>query len=272
MTGHRKVALVTGGSAGIGHATCTAFAAAGYDVAGGSRSEERLATVRRAVEGAGGAFLPVVGDVREPATAERGVERVLERFGRLDVLVNNAAGGFYCPAEQLTPGGWHATVGITLSGTWWFAQAAGRVMLSQPGGGVIVNLSSVGGQQPSPRMAAYGAAKAGVISLTRSLAVEWAPRVRVVCVVPGTILSENTGEIVREPAVREAMLARIPEGRMGEVEEVASVVVFLASDGASFVNGAVVNVDGGGLAWQVPPRDAVEEGGGLSRRGPARAR
>jgi NAD(P)-dependent dehydrogenase (short-subunit alcohol dehydrogenase family) len=254
MNGQRPVTLVTGASVGIGHAICRRFAAAGYDVAGGSRTADRLASVQDAVQDAGGAFLPVVGDIREHTTAEQGVAAVFERFGRLDVLVNNAAGGFYCASERLTPGGWYATLNITLSGTWWFAQAAGKAMLERPEGGVIINLASVNGQQPSPQMAAYGAAKAGVISLTRSLAVEWAPRVRVVCVVPGTILSENTAELMRDPAATAEMLRRIPDGRMGEVDEVANVVTFLASADASFVNGAVVNVDGGGLAWRVPAR------------------
>lgn len=248
----RPVALITGASVGIGQAISVVLARAGYDIAGGSRHRSRLDPVRMMVEQECAAFMPVVGDIRHADTAGRAIEDVVSRFGRLDVVVNNAAAGFHCSAESLSENGWHATVGITLAGTWWFSQAAGRVMLEQDEGGVIVNLASVAGQQPSPMMAAYGAAKAAVISLTRSLAVEWAPKVRVSCVVPGSILTEGTAAMLGDGTEgRRKMEGRIPFGRLGQPDEVAAAVLFLAADSPPFLTGAVINVDGGGLTWQI---------------------
>jgi len=184
-------------------------------------------------------------DVRDPESVTRMVQTIAERFGRLDVAVNNAGGAPYALAAEASPRFHDKIMALNLMGPLAVAQAANRVM-QQGDGGSIVNVSSVSALRPSPGTAAYGAAKAGLDSLTRSLAVEWAPKVRVNGINVGLCRTELTGEHYGDDEGVAAIERTIPLGRMARPQEVANVVAFLASDLASYVSGATVACHGGG--------------------------
>ena len=232
-----RVALVTGGTKGIGAAITAALAAAGATVVTCSRSP-----VERPADGT----THLECDVRDPDAVRGLVDRVAATWGRLDIAVNNAGGAPYAPAADASPRFHDKVLALNLAGPLAVAQAANRVMQQQPRGGAIVNVSSVSALRPSPGTAAYGAAKAGLDSLTRSLAVEWAPRVRVNGVNVGLCRTELTGDHYGDDAGVAAIERTIPLGRMARPEEVANVVLFLASDLASYVSGATVACHGGG--------------------------
>ena len=231
-----RVALVTGGTRGIGRGIATQFLTAGATVVTCSRSEtDPLPGTEHEV-----------CDVRDPDAVAELVSRVVERHGRLDVLVNNAGGAPYAPAADASPRFHDKVVGLNLLGPLACAQAANRVMQGQESGGSIVNISSVSALRPSPGTAAYGAAKAGLDSLTASLAVEWAPRVRVNSIDVGLCRTEQSDEHYGGDVGVAAIERTIPLGRMARPEEVGAVAVFLASDLASYVSGARVECHGGG--------------------------
>lgn len=231
-----RVALVTGGTKGIGLGITRAFLAAGATVVTCSRSEVEP------VEGT----THRVCDVRDPEAVDALVDDVVTTHGRLDVLVNNAGGAPYAEAATASARFHDKVVGLNLLAPLVAAQAANRVMQQQPGGGSIVNISSVSAIRPSPGTAAYGAAKAGLDSLTRSLAVEWGPRVRVNSVDVGLCRTENTDDHYGGDARVAAIERTIPLGRMARPEEVGHVAAFLASDLASYVSGASIECHGGG--------------------------
>jgi len=230
-----RVVVVTGGSRGVGAGVVAAFAAAGARVVACGRHE---ATVEGAVF--------VTADVRKPADAERVVATAVEHFGRLDVLVNNAGGSPRAMAADASPRFVEAVVGLNLLAPLWCAQSAHKVMAVQEDGGSIVNVSSVSGLRPSPGASAYGAAKAGLINLTTTLAVEWAPLVRVNCVTAGLLDTGAGDEYYGGPGGLERVAATVPLGRMGTPEDVAQACLFLASPGASYVSGANLVLHGGG--------------------------
>ncbi len=239
-----KATIVTGAGAGIGRACAELLAQLGSRVCVVDRDADAAARTVESIRRAGREAFSLAGDAREPSTAEEAVRVTLGRFGRLDVLVNNVGGMFPARAEEITPGGWSAVMRTNLDATFLFSQAAAPAMMS--GGGAIVNVASVAGIAGSPGAAHYGAAKAAVINLTRSLALEWAPRIRVNCVAPDFIRTEGTEQLTTD-ADRERIAGLIPLGRLGSPEDVAKVVVFLASDMAAFVTGQTVVVDGGSL-------------------------
>jgi NAD(P)-dependent dehydrogenase (short-subunit alcohol dehydrogenase family) len=232
-----RVALVTGGSRGIGLGIARVLHEAGATVVTCSRSF---------VEPGGTPFDHHACDVRDPDAVSALVERVVADHGRLDVLVNNAGGSPYAEAATASPRFHEKVVALNLNAPLLCAQAANTVMQGQPGGGSIVNVSSVSADRPSPGTAAYGAAKAGLDSLTRSLAVEWAPKVRVNSIDVGMCRTEQTDDHYGGEAGVAAIARTIPLGRMAEPEEVGRVVAFLASDLASYVSGARVACHGGG--------------------------
>jgi NAD(P)-dependent dehydrogenase (short-subunit alcohol dehydrogenase family) len=231
-----RVVLVTGGTRGIGLGITGRFLEAGATVATCSRSDEGP------VEGT----THHVCDVRDPDAVSAMVAEVVAGHGRLDVLVNNAGGAPYALAAQASPRFHDKVVGLNLLGPLACAQAANAVMQQQESGGAIVNISSVSAVRPSPGTAAYGAAKAGLDSLTMSLAIEWAPRVRVNAIDVGLCRTDHTDEHYGGDAGVAAIEATIPLGRMGRPDEVGNVAVFLASDLASYVSGARVECHGGG--------------------------
>jgi NAD(P)-dependent dehydrogenase (short-subunit alcohol dehydrogenase family) len=238
-----RVAIVTGASSGLGVAFAQALAEAGADVALGARRVERLKETAQLVESAGRKALPVATDVTEPEHCERLVTETMERFGRVDILVNNAGVGTAVPATRETPEQFRQVVDLNLNGCYWMAQACGRVM--EPGS-AIVNISSIVGLTTAGLpQAAYSASKAAVIGLTRDLAQQWTPRkgIRVNALAPGWFKSEMTDEL--KEGYLDSIKPRMLAGRMGEVEELAAALIFLASDAGRYVTGVTLPVDGG---------------------------
>jgi NAD(P)-dependent dehydrogenase (short-subunit alcohol dehydrogenase family) len=238
------VVVVTGGSRGIGRAVAEAFLDAGAEVAICGRNEP-AGDELPAAQGRRAAFFPA--DVRDAEQAASVVAATVERFGHLDVLVNNAGGSPAVPAAEASARFSSQVVALNLLAPLFCAQAANAVMQDAPEGGCIVNIGSVSALRPSPGTAAYGAAKAGLVSLTRSLAVEWAPKVRVNCVVAGMVATEAASEHYGGRAGLAAVAATVPLGRMGTPQDVARACLFLASPSlASYVSGAALEVHGGG--------------------------
>jgi NAD(P)-dependent dehydrogenase (short-subunit alcohol dehydrogenase family) len=229
-----RVAIVTGASSGLGVTIATAMAEAGADVVLGARRIDRLQDTLALVEAIGRRCIAVQADIAEPEDCERLVRASLETFGRLDVLVNNAGIGEIIPALRQSR--------VNLSGSHWMACAAAQAM---DGAGAIVNVSSMLALTTAGTpQAGYAASKAGLLGLTRDLAQEWTSRkgVRVNAVAPGYFASEMTED---DSDAMASLLKRVIVGRMGEPSELASAIVFLASDASSYVTGETLVVDGG---------------------------
>lgn len=238
-----RVAVVTGASSGLGVAFATALAEAGADVSLGARRVERLEATRARVEGLGRRALAVATDVSRPEDCQALVGATMERFGRLDVLVNNAGIASAVPALREAPESFRQVIDVNLCGCYWMAQACARVM--QPGSS-IVNISSVLGLTTAGLpQAAYSASKAGLIGLTRDLAQQWTGRrgIRVNALAPGFFLSEMTDQYVE--GYLEGQVERLLVRRPGDPGELAAALLFLASDAGGYVTGQTLAVDGG---------------------------
>jgi NAD(P)-dependent dehydrogenase (short-subunit alcohol dehydrogenase family) len=242
-----RVTIVTGGGTGIGKQIAKRFAEAGAPVVIASRKLENLEGVRKEILAAGGRALALECDVRDPEQVQRVVDRTVEEYGRIDVLVNNHGASFRCNILDMSPNAWNTVVAINLNGTFLFSRAAGLVM-RDAGAGSIINISSTAGVNGSPSMAHYGAAKAGVINFTRSLADELAPHgIRVNCIAPGPIITEGFLEVLRARGeVPSNLGAGMVMNRWGECDEIAYPVMFLASDASTFMTGETIVIDGGG--------------------------
>jgi NAD(P)-dependent dehydrogenase (short-subunit alcohol dehydrogenase family) len=236
--------LITGGTRGIGAGIARGFLRSGARVlvcgraepAGLPSAEGRTAVFARA-------------DVRDPEQAAGAVQRAVEEFGRLDVVVNNAGGSPYAAAATASPRFHAKVIELNLTAPLHVAQAANAVMqgqLTQGQGGSIIMVGSVSGARPSPGTAAYGAAKAGLHHLVTSLAIEWGPAVRVNCVVPGFVATEAVGEQYGDPATVAAVAAMVPLRRFATGDDVAEACLFLASPGASYISGTCLTLHGGG--------------------------
>ncbi|WP_410573710.1 SDR family oxidoreductase [Amycolatopsis sp. cmx-4-61] len=228
------VVLVTGGVRGVGRGITAVFLAHGAHVVVCARREAAT----------GAEFVPC--DVREEEQVSALVDGIVTRHGRLDVVVNNAGGTPYAPAAQAPPRLHEKVVRLNLLAPLLVAQHANAVMQRQDAGGSIVMISSVSGTRPSPGTAAYGAAKAGLANLTASLAVEWAPKVRVNALAVGMVRTEQAHLHYGSEAAVEAVGKTVPLGRLAEPEEVGACAAFLASPLASYVSGATLRVHGGG--------------------------
>lgn len=230
-----RVVVVTGGSRGVGAEIVRRFVETGAHVVACGRHEAEV----------GGAVF-MTADVRKPADAEKVVAKAVEHFGRLDVLVNNAGGAPHAMAADMSPRFVEAVINLNLLAPLWCAQSAHKVMVVQEDGGCIVNVSSVSGLRPSPGASAYGAAKAGLINLTTTLAVEWAPLVRLNCVSAGLLDTGAGDEFYGGPEGMERVAATVPMGRMGTPTDVAAACLWLASPASSYVSGANLVLHGGG--------------------------
>lgn len=254
-----RVALITGGGTGIGYGIAELLAELGAHVVLASRTNEHLDPAVAGLTERGWKASPVLVDVRDPERVQAMVAEVHAAHGRIDLLVNNAAGNFYAPSATMSPNAWRAVVEIDLFGTFYCSQAVHDVMQAQ-GGGCIVNISMTLHYRGWPLMAHATAAKGGIDALTRTLALEWAPHgIRVNAVAPGPIPTEGVRKAFAPPAsaggvpdvfaIERAMgdyaKRAIPLGRWGAPHDIANAVVYLASPAASWVTGSIVVVDGG---------------------------
>ena len=238
-----RVALVTGASQGIGRATALALATAGARVAAAARNAEKLAGVVAEISAAGGEALAVPMDVADAENVKAGFRQAIEKFGRLDILVNNAAINRDGLAVRMKADDWDAVIRTNLTGAHFCAQQAMSTMM-RARYGRIINVTSVVAETGNPGQVNYVAAKAGLIGLTRALAIEVASRnITVNAVAPGFIVSPMTDPLPQP--VKDALLARVPLGRMGTDAEVAAAIVFLASEEAAYITGTVLDVNGG---------------------------
>ena len=251
-----KTAIVTGGGTGIGKSIAIEFARAGADVAICSRKLEHLEPVSKAIHDLGRRTFAVAVDVRQEDQVKAVVERAVSEWGRLDVMVNNAGASFRARPEEISINGWNTVIGINLNGVFLGCKWAGRQMMEQRTGGVIVNISSIAGVYGSTMMSHYGAAKAAVITLTRELGVAWARKgIRVNCIAPGPVETEGYLDVLKQAGpdgkkTYDAVAARVGMGRWGKVEEIAYPCIFLASDASSWMTGETIVIDGG-----PPPRE-----------------
>lgn len=238
-----KVVIVTGASSGLGVAFARAFAEAGADVALGARRVEKMTATAALVEGAGRRALTVQTDVADPAQCRALVDTTVETFGRVDVLINNAGVGAAVPASRETPDEFRRVIDVNLNGSFWMAQACGRVMAA---GSSIINIASILGITTGALpQAAYSASKAGVLGLTRDLAQQWGGRkgIRVNAIAPGFFKTEMTDEY--KPGYLDSQMPRVVLGRLGEGAELAATAVWLASPAGGYVVGQTIVVDGG---------------------------
>ena len=233
-----KVAIITGGGTGIGRTIALEFAKAGADVVVGSRKQVNLDSAAEEIRALGRRSLAIATDVRLPEQVDNLIKQTVDTFGRIDILVNNAGASFMCALEDMTPNGWDTIININLKGTFLCCRVAAKVMIQQKSGRII-NISSTAGVNGSPRMAHYGAAKAGVINFTKSLAMEWAPHnINVNVISPGPIETEGVKTQMKlDPAALEEQRKAIPLRRQGETEDIAYMAIFLASEASKFITG-----------------------------------
>jgi NAD(P)-dependent dehydrogenase (short-subunit alcohol dehydrogenase family) len=241
-----RVALITGASRGIGRAIAEEYAARGCAVALAARTPDAIQQVADGINAGGGRAVAFAADVTDEEAAERLVTETVAALGGLDILVNNAGGNsFSVPVASMRMSGWSKTMGLNVEATVRLIQQA-LPHLVESGHGVVINVGSVAGLRGAPLMSHYGAAKAAIASLTRSLAVEVAYQgVRVNALVPGWIETDLTDFLRGDDATEQSVLSRVPMARWGRSEEIAQAAAFLASDASSFMTGQELIVDGG---------------------------
>ncbi len=245
-----KVAIVTGASKGIGKGIAIRYAQEGASVVVASRSMDLLSAIAEGIQREGGKALALEVDVCRYESVEAMVNRSVEHFGRLDIMVNNAGIAMAHPSEDLSPGDWQRALDTDLSGVFFGCQCAARKMILQ-GGGCIINISSVYGLVAAPARLAYCVSKAGANMLTKVLAIEWAKKnIRVNAIAPGYFRTELVQGVIDKGMLPiGAIEKRTPLGRIGEVKDILGLAVYLASEESSYMTGSVINIDGGWEAY-----------------------
>jgi NAD(P)-dependent dehydrogenase (short-subunit alcohol dehydrogenase family) len=257
-----KTVVITGGGTGLGKAMAMEFARGGANVVIASRNADHLNAAKAEIESAStdpstdpgrarkrplGPVLAVPTDVRHPDQVEALVNQSIERFGKIDVLINNAAGNFVVPAEKLTINGWNSVINIVLNGTWYCSSIAGRKMIEQ-GGGTILNIIATFAWTGSPGVVHSASAKAGVLAMTKTLAAEWGRyNIRVNALAPGVMVTEGASKnlLFDNADAQSGIKQGIPLNRFASVEEIADIAVFLCSHKAAYISGDVITADGG---------------------------
>ncbi|MFV0463074.1 MAG: SDR family NAD(P)-dependent oxidoreductase [Nostocoides sp.] len=243
-----KVAVVTGASSGLGVSFARTLAEAGADVALGARRVDRLEDVRRELEATGRRAIAVPTDVSVSTDCDRLVAEAIDQLGHVDILINNAGVGYATPAHKEPPENFPSIVEVNLTGAFWMAQAFAKACIAAKHGGVVVNVSSVLGISGSaiPQVA-YSASKAGLLGMTRDLAMQWSARygIRVNALAPSFFESELTGPLLETEVGAQKVLDRTPMGRIGRVDELDGALLLLASDASSYITGITLPVDGG---------------------------
>ncbi|MDG4825271.1 SDR family oxidoreductase [Asanoa sp. WMMD1127] len=256
-----RVFVVTGGGSGIGRCVALRLAELGAAVAIAGRRAEKLDAVAAEVAAHGGQALAVPTDVRQPDQVDALVGRALDRFGQVDGLVNNAAGNFVVPAEKLSANGWRAVVDIVLNGTWYCTSAVGRALIESGRPGAILSVVATYAWIGHPGTVHSAAAKAGVVTMTRTLAAEWARYgIRLNCIAPGPTTTDGAGAALwATPEDHARVLSSVPAARFAEPAEIADLCGLLLSDRAGYVTGEVLTADGGqslGRQFYGPPLNA----------------
>lgn len=247
----RDVVVITGSAAGIGRQLAVKAAKRGAHVVVNSRSFDRLSSVVDEINNAGGEVLAMEADIRKEGEAERLIKGAVERFGRVDLLVNNAAGLFFSPASDISPNGWRTVIDTNLNAPFLCSRAVFPYMRDQ-GGGDILNISSIAAFRPHPHGAHYAAAKAGLNSLTETLAYEWAPfHIRVNAVALGAVVTESSRFSRKEN--REEAERNIPSGHLADATEIADAIWSLMEVGSGYFTGDVIRLDGCFRGVLLPP-------------------
>lgn len=250
-----KVVIVTGGSSGMGKYMAKRFAEAGASVVITGRNLERLEETKKEIEIESGQVLVVQMDVREMEHVKHMVTETINTFGRIDHLINNAAGNFICPAEKLSANGWNSVINIVLNGTFYCSSEVGKYWIENGIKGSMINMVATYAWDAGPGVIHSAAAKAGVLSMTRTLAVEWGRQygIRVNAIAPGPI--ERTGgadKLWESEEAAKRTLSSVPLGRLGKPEEIAELAFFLLSEHAAYINGECITMDGGQWLNQYP--------------------
>ncbi|MES9684755.1 2,4-dienoyl-CoA reductase [Gottfriedia acidiceleris] len=250
-----KVVIVTGGSSGLGKAMAMRFAKDGARVVIAGRDIEKLNSAKEEIEQFDGQVLPIAMDVRDPELIKNMVNEVDQTFGTIDFLVNNAAGNFICAAEDLSVNGWNTVINIVLNGTFYCSSEVGRYMIQHKIKGAITNIIATYAWDAGPGVIHSASAKAGVLAMTRTLAVEWGRKygIRVNAIAPGPI--ERTGGAAKlwlSEELENRTIQSVPLGRLGTPEEIAGLCAYLFSNEAGYINGSCFTMDGGQSLHQYP--------------------
>ena len=257
-----KVVLVTGGGTGLGRSMCERFLALGAKVAISSRRQEVLdKAAQEMMDATGGEVFTTTVDVRDPEQVTAMIDAVEEHFGRVDVLLNNAAGNFISPTEKLSHRAVDAVLGIVLHGTFYCTLELGKRWIEQGQKGVVLNIATTYAEGGSGYVVPSAAAKAGVVSMTKSLAAEWGKYgIRLNAIAPGPFPTEGAwSRLMPTPEIQGMFEKRIPLGRVGKHEELADLAAYLISDGAGFITGDLIYIDGGETAWGAGEFNILDE-------------